>query len=93
MYKHQLRHGRHFLHEHPWSASSWRLFCIDELVKDERVYVVRSDLCRFGMSTVNSEGEKMAAKKRTGFMTSSVRVAEELEGEQNKDTNRLQRLE
>ena len=24
LYRHQLRQGRHFLHEHPWGARSWK---------------------------------------------------------------------
>ena len=31
LYRYQLSHGRHFLHEHPWGASSWRLESVAEL--------------------------------------------------------------
>ena len=51
LYKEQLKRGRHFLHEHPWSAGSWKMPCIDELMKDSRVSTVRSDLCKFGMES------------------------------------------
>ena len=27
LYRYQLRRGRHFIHEHPWSARSWKLEC------------------------------------------------------------------
>ena len=29
LYKYQLEQGRHFLHEHPWTAKSWNFDCID----------------------------------------------------------------
>ena len=54
LYRHQLREGRHFLHEHPWSAKSWKLEYIDELLKDSRVVLAKTDMCRFGMRRSNN---------------------------------------
>ena len=31
LYREQLRNGRHFLHEHPWSARSWGLPCVQDI--------------------------------------------------------------
>ena len=81
MYRYQVAHGRCFLHEHPWSASSWRLWDINQVMKLPGVQVVRSDLCRFGMQTMDDYGELQAARKRTGFMTNSVCIANELRGD------------
>jgi hypothetical protein len=36
LYKYQVQQGRHFLHEHPWTARSWKLECVDELLKTSR---------------------------------------------------------
>ena len=48
LYRIQLEEGRHFLHEHVASASSWRdneLLC---LLKHGRVNVVTMDQCAYG---------------------------------------------
>ena len=42
----QLEAGRHFLHEHPATASSWREQIVQELRRDKRVGEVIGDQCR-----------------------------------------------
>ena len=79
IYKMQLAGGRHFLHEHPWGARSWDMKCIQELMEDWRVMISKADLCLFGLETTDGQGEMGPARKRTGFMTSSWTVAEELQ--------------
>ena len=44
-YQRQLRAGRHFLHEAPWSASSWKEPEIVKLKEDTRCYLVRGPMC------------------------------------------------
>ena len=80
LYRHQLQEGRHFLHEHPWSARSWKMECIEDLIKDSRVSITRTDMCRFGMKAVGPDdgGKEGPVKKPTGFMGTSWCVAEEL---------------
>ena len=80
LYRYQLKRGCHFLHEHPWSAKSWKLKCVEDLMRDSRVTTVRSDLCRFGMTGKIPGGEikEGPVMKPTGFMSSSWCVAEEL---------------
>ena len=34
MYEYQVRRGRHFLHEHPWTSSSWKLPGIQSLLRN-----------------------------------------------------------
>ena len=80
IYKEQLKAGRHFLHEHPWSAKSWWLRCVKEIMRDPRAILVKTDLCRFGMQTTDEAGKLGPARKRTGFLTSSWALAEELTG-------------
>ena len=29
LYRYLLEHGRHGIHEHPWTARSWKLDCVD----------------------------------------------------------------
>ena len=80
LYRYQLRQGRHFIHEHPWGASSWKMDSVVELMRDGRVFTVESHQCRFGLeSHVSSKsGAKGPVKKPTGFMTSARCVAERL---------------
>ena len=49
MYREQIKSGRYFLHEHPWSASSWKEFSVENISEQENVYCVRSNMCQFGM--------------------------------------------
>lgn len=79
IYKMQLAGGRHFLHEHPWGAISWDMQCMQELLEDKRVMIPKADLCLFGLETTDGQGGMGPARKRTGFMTSSWTVAEELQ--------------
>ena len=77
LYQIQMDQGRYFLHEHPWSASSWKEPCIQSLVQDPRVNVVKGDMCCFGMYQ-NVGTEEMFVKKSTGFMTNACEVAKVL---------------
>ena len=81
LYRHQLRRGRLFLHEHPWGASSWQVECINELIKDPRVFAVETRMCRFGMTShiLGRDGPRGLVKKPTGFMTSSRCIAAQLD--------------
>ena len=80
LYRHQLKSGRHFVHEHPWGAKSWKLECIKELVEDDRTSVAYTHMCRFGMTTHvdKKDGERGHVLKPTGFLTSSWAVYQEL---------------
>ena len=81
IYKYRVQQGRHFLHEHHWMARSWKLKCVDELLKHPAVNLVQGHMCQFRMmSHVDRPGGEMGfVKKPTGFMTRSKCVAEELD--------------
>ena len=51
LYRYQLKRGKHFIHEHPWSARSWNIDGIKELMKDPRVSVAYANMCQCGMTT------------------------------------------
>ena len=82
LYKIQIDSGRLFLHEHPASASSWQLKCVENLNRIEGVQIAVADLCMFGLRTTCATAggvvKEVFAKKPTKFMTNSARVAEEL---------------
>ena len=80
LYNHQREHGRYFLHEHPWLATSWGLVEIENLLKKSDVQRVRTDMCQFGMtSRTGPVGSALGpVLKPTGFLTNSPHIAREL---------------
>ena len=80
LYEYQLRQGRHFLHEHPWTAKSWDLPCIKKVMEHPSVEVVQGHMCQFGMTSRvgHQDGPTGPVKKPTGFMTSSWWIRQEL---------------
>ena len=80
LYRRQLRGNRHFLHEHPATAFSWREPEIDALVNDRRTYAVVCDQCQFGLITPSADKKSQElAMKPTRFLTSSSEMAEGLD--------------
>ena len=80
LYKFQIQQGRHVLHEHPWTARSWKPPCVADLMRHPAVNVAQGYMCQFRMmSHIDRPGGAMGlVKKPTGFMTSSKCLAEEL---------------
>jgi hypothetical protein len=77
IYKEQLKEGRYFLHEHPAGASSWKLDAIQKIRGSEGVVSVLGDMCAFGMTQRDKNGEGHV-KKLTRFMTNAPCLAESL---------------
>ena len=49
------------------------------MIDDPRVILVKSDQCMYGLTMPSAHsGDHLPARKRTGFMTSSVCIADEL---------------
>jgi len=78
VYEMQLRAGRHFLHEHPQSASSWKEPRVQRLLNDPRVSTTVGHLCQYGMKTRGDDGEWKPARKATRFMSTSSAVLRRL---------------
>ena len=77
LYRKQLKGGRHFLHEHPATAVSWREPCIDSLMRDPKMFSVVCDQCQFGLTTLSEDRKsRELAMKPTRFLTSSQSMAE-----------------
>ena len=77
LYKIQHDNGMYFLHEHPYSATSWKLPIVQDLMKLDGVQVVKGDMCAFGMWQ-ERDGERQLVMKPTGFMTNAQELAKEL---------------
>ena len=78
LYDIQIKEGRFFLHEHPWSARSWYLPEICDIQNRPGVTVTKGHMCRFGMTARDSDGKLQPVKKPTGFMTNAWCIADEL---------------
>ena len=82
LYRYPIDQGRHFVHEHPWSAMSWALTSIQRLLNHPSVQVAQAHMCRSLMETHidHRGGQKGLVKKPTGFMSSSSRyIIQELD--------------
>ena len=73
IYKHQVRQGRSFPHEHPWLARSWGMECIKEVEALQGVVRVRLDVFQYGMtSRIDKVGGPLGpVLKPTGMLTNS----------------------
>ena len=80
MYEYEVRRGKHFLHEHPWTARSWKLPGIPKMLRNPAVNLVEGHMCQFRMMThiEEKDGKMGLVKKPTGFMTSSKCIAQAL---------------
>ena len=78
IYKMQLDGGRHFLHEHPATASSWSDPWVIKMLQHPRVSALVSHQCEYGLLTPDSDGVPTPAKKPTRWMSSSSFMLERL---------------
>ncbi|CAK0796647.1 unnamed protein product [Prorocentrum cordatum] len=67
---------RWFLHERPWSASSWSDPDAAALASEPGVYVVRGDMCSWDLRAENENGEMEPVMKATGRLTNNGHLAE-----------------
>ena len=64
LYRIQLSNGRHFLHEHPETATSWSDPATLDLLSMPKVSSVVSDQCEYSLLTPGPGGVPMAAKNQ-----------------------------
>lgn len=78
LYKIQLDGGRHFLHEHPETATSWIDPSMIKLLTLNKDSTVVSDQCMYGLLTPGPDGAPMPAKKPTKWASSSPHMLRRL---------------
>jgi len=78
IYKDQLRAGRHFLHEHPASADSWKEPQMRWLGGRPEVESIVSHMCRFGMTARDRDGEVNLVYKPTRWLSSAPEILKKL---------------
>ena len=80
LYRRQLALGRHFLHEHPARALSWKHPQIASISRMAGVHLVTADQCAYGLTTPSQvDGTPAPAMKPTKFLTSSIFMAKRLQ--------------
>jgi hypothetical protein len=70
LYNMQCDNGRYFVHEHPYSASSWGDREMLRLIYREGVVFGKGHMCRQGMALCDAQGPGLALKA-TGWLTNS----------------------
>ena len=63
LYMDQIRGGRYFLHEHQNSATSWKMPEIVALAAQKGVDLTTCDMCAYGMTASDKEGEALERKR------------------------------
>ena len=62
LYRDQIKDGLFFLHEVPNGSSSIYETCLDSLIKDPGVYLVKGPMCAWGMTSTDKMGEGLVKK-------------------------------
>ena len=78
VYRAQMRAGRYFIHEHPQSASRWKLASIQELADSPMVVKAYGNIYAFGMMSKDKDGPEQVLKP-TVFSTRE-RASSEVQG-------------
>ena len=78
LYEIQRRAGRYYLHEHPRTATSWKLRSVGRFEKYADTIYIDANMCQFGMVT-SYKGEQGLVEKATTFMTNSMEIAARLD--------------
>lgn len=78
VYREQMKHGRHFLHEHPEDATSWETEQMQALTNMEGVSEMVADLCRYGLAVKDRAGSLYRAHGSARFVSSAPAVLREL---------------
>jgi hypothetical protein len=78
MYHEQISSGRHFLHEHPRWASSWKIPEMEALMQMDDIHFGQGDQCQYGAEVKSGKWQGAPIMKPTGFLSSSEAVIQAL---------------
>ena len=78
LYQLQLADNRHFLHEHPVGATSWKDPYMERILNHPRVGTTVADQCMYGLTTAGPDGQPMPAQKPTKWASSSPHMLRRL---------------
>ena len=77
LYNMQCDNGRYFVHEHPYSASSWGDREMLRLIYRDGVVFGKGHMCRQNMALCDARGPGLALKA-TGWLTNTSFILKEL---------------
>ena len=60
VYEDRHSKGRWFLHEHPWSATSWQDKRVMEVASLPGVFIARGEMCVWGLKAADPDGQSNA---------------------------------
>ena len=78
LYHIQLAEGRHFLHEHPQGATSWKDPRVLRFLKHPKVGTTVADQCMYGLTTKDANGKEVKAKTPTQWASSAPHMLKRL---------------
>lgn len=73
LYRLQAEQGRRFLHEHPSSATSWKMPEMQSFINKLHIQKTVGHMCRYGMQS-KDDHDSGKVKKSTGFLTNSAMI-------------------
>ena len=65
IYQRQLDRGKHFVHEHPETARSWKDPRMEAFLQDPRIVTTVSDQCEYGSLMLSDYGRPLPYKTPT----------------------------
>ena len=78
LYHRQRVRGRYYLHEHPLTATIWQVPSMKTITSRQDNYIAESQMCAFGMTTVDPEHGILPAKKPTRFVSNDLYILRRL---------------
>ena len=78
LYRLQLAGNRHFLHQHPVGATSWKDPHVEKIWGHPRVGTTVADQCTYGLTTAGPDGHPMVAQNPTKWASSSPHMLRRL---------------
>ena len=78
VYQYQVRHGRHFLHEHPAGAASWVEDSVQEVASLPGVAWAVGHMCQYGMTLTDRDGKTWPIMKPTRWLSSAPAILRRL---------------
>lgn len=81
----QLSHGRGFLFERPWTSQAWKHPRVIQLLERKDMYMIRVDMCAFGLKVWKGPTKDLLAQKPTGLVSNIPELLEFVEQRCSKD--------
>ena len=78
LYNIQMSENRYFIHEHPWSATSWSIPSMLKLGASPYVLTGKGNMCAQRMILRDARGSAGHVLKATGWRTNSPYILQEL---------------